>query len=283
MGKKGAQKVDSAVRLTGTVKRFDKRRGFGFVSPVDGGDDIFCHWEEIATTAKVKWAALEQGAIVEYSLKHDEKKEKSICCNVTGQNGVPIAVDVSQLKSNSEASKFTLRGTVKMWDPKGFGFLTTDNEIRWPRYCEPGSDVYVTREELNTNPGSPCGLCEGMRVKFRIAKNDSKSGMCAVDVSAEDGTPLVKGKGRVKGFGKGDMFGMGKGYEADPWGYGGYSAGGAFGSSLSGAYGGAFDGKGGKGAKGGKGFGGSGYDDGYSKGMQKGMAMAAMKGGKGWY
>ncbi|WP_348672527.1 cold-shock protein [uncultured Abyssibacter sp.] len=34
-------------RQTGTVKWFNESKGFGFIAPTDGGDDLFAHFKEI--------------------------------------------------------------------------------------------------------------------------------------------------------------------------------------------------------------------------------------------
>jgi len=49
---------------TGTVKWFDASKGFGFITPDDGGKDLFVHHSEIKSGGD--YATLNDGQKVEY-------------------------------------------------------------------------------------------------------------------------------------------------------------------------------------------------------------------------
>ena len=48
---------------TGTVKWFNSSKGFGFITPDGGGDDLFVHHSEIKTTG---YASLDEAQKVEF-------------------------------------------------------------------------------------------------------------------------------------------------------------------------------------------------------------------------
>ena len=50
---------------TGTVKWFNSSKGFGFISPDDGGDDLFVHHSDIQTDG---YASLDEGQKVEFEV-----------------------------------------------------------------------------------------------------------------------------------------------------------------------------------------------------------------------
>ncbi|RMP61480.1 hypothetical protein ALQ18_03761 [Pseudomonas marginalis pv. marginalis] len=55
---------------TGTVKWFEAAKGFGFITPDDGGEDLFAHSSEIRS-AGVK--TLAEGQKVSFELKQGPK------------------------------------------------------------------------------------------------------------------------------------------------------------------------------------------------------------------
>jgi len=55
---------------TGIVKWFDERKGYGFIAPDDGSDDLFIHHSEIKTEG---YASLDEGQKVEYEVGQGKK------------------------------------------------------------------------------------------------------------------------------------------------------------------------------------------------------------------
>ena len=51
-------------KQTGTVKWFNDAKGFGFITPSNGGEDLFAHFKEIQSTGSFK--SLAEGQKVEY-------------------------------------------------------------------------------------------------------------------------------------------------------------------------------------------------------------------------
>jgi len=55
---------------TGTVKWFNPKKGFGFIAPDEGGNDLFVHHTEINTEG---YASLNDGQKVEFEIGEGEK------------------------------------------------------------------------------------------------------------------------------------------------------------------------------------------------------------------
>ena len=64
---------------TGTVKFFNHSRGFGFIQPDDGGNDVFVH---ITAVERAGLGSIEEGQKLSYEVKTDERSGKSAADNL---------------------------------------------------------------------------------------------------------------------------------------------------------------------------------------------------------
>ncbi|CAM3447503.1 MULTISPECIES: cold-shock protein [Halomonas] len=55
---------------TGTVKWFNDAKGFGFITPTDGGDDLFAHFSEIKADG---FKSLQDGQQVSFDVVQGKK------------------------------------------------------------------------------------------------------------------------------------------------------------------------------------------------------------------
>ncbi len=55
---------------TGTVKWFNASKGYGFITPVDGGDDVFAHYSAIEMDG---YKTLKEGQKVEFEVQPGPK------------------------------------------------------------------------------------------------------------------------------------------------------------------------------------------------------------------
>jgi len=71
----------------GSVKFFNAQKGFGFITPAAGGEDVLVHFTAINSNG---FRSLDEGETVFYDTTFDQTKQKVNACNVTGQgDGVP--------------------------------------------------------------------------------------------------------------------------------------------------------------------------------------------------
>ncbi len=55
---------------TGTVKWFNSDKGYGFITPDDGGKDLFVHHSDVKTSG---YATLDEGQKVDYDVGEGQK------------------------------------------------------------------------------------------------------------------------------------------------------------------------------------------------------------------
>lgn len=65
-------------RQTGTVKWFSREKGFGFIAPESGGDDVFVHYSALQGGG---YRNLDEGETVEFDVESSGKGPRA--ANVT--------------------------------------------------------------------------------------------------------------------------------------------------------------------------------------------------------
>jgi CspA family cold shock protein len=64
---------------TGTVKWFNETKGYGFITPDQGGQDVFVH---ISAVERSGMRGLNEGQKISYDLEADRKTGKSSAVNL---------------------------------------------------------------------------------------------------------------------------------------------------------------------------------------------------------
>ena len=68
-------------RVTGKVKWFNSKKGFGFIVPDDGGNDLFVHFTAIQSSG---YKTLQEGQKVEFEIEQTNKGDKAVNVKVIG-------------------------------------------------------------------------------------------------------------------------------------------------------------------------------------------------------
>ena len=77
-GRDRSRSPERGGKSTGKALRWNAK-GFGFIKPDDGGEDLFCHYSSI-----LDGKALKVGATVSFVKKYDERKGNDCAKEVTG-------------------------------------------------------------------------------------------------------------------------------------------------------------------------------------------------------
>jgi len=172
------------VRVTGQVKWFDFTKGYGFITPCQGGNDILLHQVCVRHSG---FRTVQEGATV-------------ICEVVAGARGQQavrlVSVDNSTARpmpaSNDRAPRYlaeargpAFEGVVKWFNrSKGYGFISRGSGT---------PDVFVHMETLRRCDIGE--LREGQHVVIRVGQGPK--GEIAADVMlAQDNEPVANGSHR---------------------------------------------------------------------------------------
>ncbi len=129
-----------------TVKWFNPKKGFGFVSPEDGSPDAFLH---ISVVERAGYAVLPDGTEID-------------CLLGLGQKGSQVEEinSVEMAAAAAGGGDDAIDGTVKWFNPtKGFGFVQLDDG---------GKDVFIHVSVLQR--AGVMELLEGQRVRVTTSQ-----------------------------------------------------------------------------------------------------------------
>ncbi|WP_380169745.1 cold-shock protein [Jannaschia sp. R86511] len=133
--------------MLGTVAWYEPGKGYGFVTPDDGGPEVFVH-----SSAVVAGAVVTEGQRVAFLVVPGEKGPQA-------EHVLPLAAAAAATAPVAAADGAD--GTVSWYDEdKGFGFITPDVG---------SEDVFVHVRSL---AGGVALLAEGDRVRFDVVQGD---------------------------------------------------------------------------------------------------------------
>jgi len=180
------------VMVSGTVKAWREDKGFGFITPADGGEDIFVHRVNLSDGGM-----LIQGSTVQYQAQWNAQKNKFQAGNVmgavpqAGKGGEPGTQGGAGKGPSPGAEKGPMQnGTVKAWfEEKGFGFVIPSDG---------GEDVFVHRTSLQDG----MSLTQGAQVQYQVEWNQQKNKFQAATCYGASPEGGGGGKGAVGDAGK---------------------------------------------------------------------------------
>jgi CspA family cold shock protein len=164
---------------SGTVKFFNAAKGFGFIAPDDGGQDVFVH---VSAVERSGLNGLNEGDTVNFDLEQDRRSGKAAAVNLEVTGSSPVAPrGPGGPRSSAPRDSYAARppraeygggqtsgsgqGTVKWFNQtKGFGFIQPSDG---------GGDIFVHISAVER--AGLRSLNEGQNVSYEL-EQDRRSG-----------------------------------------------------------------------------------------------------------
>jgi CspA family cold shock protein len=120
-------------RLTGTIKWFNRNKGFGFIVAADGGGDVFL---PLAVLERSGFTQAPEGATVTFDCAQGAKGRAAVSVlNIDTSTAQPSRPHPRERGGEGRGPAESLDGVVKWYDPaRGFGFVVANDG---------GKDIFV--------------------------------------------------------------------------------------------------------------------------------------------
>lgn len=100
----GVSRLLGVGMVAGRVVRFDSQRGYGFIAPDDGGEDVFLHVNDMLMPE----SQVRRGIVVEFEIEDGERGPKASGVRLArGADGKPLAADDDVLCDVLSTEEFT--------------------------------------------------------------------------------------------------------------------------------------------------------------------------------
>jgi len=174
-------------KIKGTIVSFLRGRGFGFIKPEDGGDEVFVHSNDLITDDHCPY--VEIGTEVEFIKVKNGNKYAAEEVSLANGEKIPLYTKAYEDRIVNEDDIYC--GTVKFFDGrKGFGFVEPDEEITWEDTSS-GEGLFFSRDALiatGAGKGMVVQCRGGTRASFQVYKDTKGLGAC--QIQNEDGSPF---------------------------------------------------------------------------------------------
>ncbi|MGO3326419.1 cold-shock protein [Gordonia sp. (in: high G+C Gram-positive bacteria)] len=130
--------------VSGKVVHFDSNRGFGFLAPEDGGDDVFLHINDISIDENL----LRPGAVVEFDVESTDRGSKAMNVKVTEEAPVGDAAGERAHRREESRGRFGDRDRGDRRDRGG----REDRGPRRPRHTGGPLSNEITELLLDSSP-----------------------------------------------------------------------------------------------------------------------------------
>lgn len=196
INKEAGEKIDKDAKYKGTVEKYSKFSGFGFIklsqTGIVPGDTVYVYYKSIETSDR--FPQLTKDMEVQFGLhKYKSQNGTSVRAkHVSMPDGAPIAIQDdldSQKKEFVGGQNLRYTGTLKFYRSRqGYGYVTMDKGFKTPETIP--EEIRVEEAEVNCGGKKSFGL-KDVKVEFGIWKT-KKDAFKIYNMTLPKGIPITK-------------------------------------------------------------------------------------------